>query len=105
MVTWARCALPTLRSPKAAGRSGGAIHFGGNSSGSRADFADDPIAALAHVAGAATAHAGLLDDRSGAVVVNRKSFAEIHLHGLVCYEYESAPEIIDGPLRPRRGIA
>jgi hypothetical protein len=37
------------------------------------------MAALAHAAGAAAPLASLLDDRRGAIVVLRKSFAEIHL--------------------------
>jgi hypothetical protein len=45
---------------------------------SRTGLADDPIAALANAPGAATALAGLLDDRRGAVVVHGKSFAENH---------------------------
>jgi hypothetical protein len=46
---------------------------------SRADFADEPIAAFAHMAGAATAHTGLLDDRWRPVVVHRKPFSEHHV--------------------------
>jgi len=59
-------------------RSGGALRCGIYSSRSRASLADNAIAALADAAGAATAHAGLLDDRGRTVVVNRKSFSEIH---------------------------
>jgi hypothetical protein len=68
--------------PLPVARSGGAIHFGVHFSSSGADFAGDLMAALADAAGAAAPLAGLLDDWRGAVVVLRKSFAEIHLTGL-----------------------
>jgi hypothetical protein len=63
---------------RVAGRSGAAFRFDRDPSRSRAGLADDPIAALADAAGAATAHAGLLRDRGGAIVVHRKPFAENH---------------------------
>jgi hypothetical protein len=49
---------------------------------SRADFADNPVAAFAYAASAAAAHAGLLDNWRSAIVVNRKAFAENHLNSL-----------------------
>jgi hypothetical protein len=55
-----------------------ALGFDGDPSRSRAGFADDAIAALANAAGAATPHAGLLDDRRHAVIMLCKSFAEGH---------------------------
>ena len=49
-----------------------------------ARFADDPIAALADAAGAATAHTGFLQDQGGAVVVPRKPpFSEIHFGNIL----------------------
>jgi hypothetical protein len=59
-------------------RSGRAILDDVQASRSGAGFADDAIAALADAAGAATAHAGLLNDRRGAIVVHRKAFSELH---------------------------
>ena len=47
-----------------------AVHRGTDLTDSRADSADDSIAAIEHAAGAATPHAGFLDDRGNAVVVN-----------------------------------
>ncbi|MGA8612273.1 MAG: hypothetical protein WB760_11240 [Xanthobacteraceae bacterium] len=63
----------------AKGRSGGfLLGHGFDLAGASADSADDSIAALAHAAGAATPHAGSLDDRGSAVIVDRKAFSECH---------------------------
>jgi hypothetical protein len=65
--------------PAGPARSGGAIPDDVYPSRAGTRFADDPIAALSDAAGAATAHAGFLEDRGGAVVVPRKPpFSEIH---------------------------
>jgi hypothetical protein len=62
------------------GRSAIGIRFDRDPSRSRAGLADDPIAALADAAGAATPYAGLLHDVRCAIVVHGKSFAESHLN-------------------------
>jgi hypothetical protein len=58
------------------------------------------------VAGAATPHAGLLDGRGDAIIVDRKAFSECHfLNSLLYAHCDSGPEIIDAALTPRREIA
>jgi len=58
--------------------SGGALRLGDYFSRSRASLADDAIATLEDATGAVTPHAGLLDDRGNAVVVDRKALSEYH---------------------------
>jgi hypothetical protein len=59
-------------------KSGGVLRWGFYAPRARASLANDAIAALADAAGAATAHASLLDNSGRAVVVNRKAFSENH---------------------------
>src|ERR1700685_4618186 len=69
------------------GQSGSSLlGHGIDPAGSRAGFADDSTAALAYTAGAATPHAGLLDDRGDTVVVDRKAFSECHFLNSLLYE-------------------
>jgi len=69
------------RYARSTARSRSAIPHDGYSSRTGARLANDPIAAFADAPGAATAHAGLLNDRGGAVVMVREPpFSEIHLN-------------------------
>jgi hypothetical protein len=64
------------------------------------------MAALTDAASAAAPLAGLQNDRRGAIVVLRKSFAEVHLdQPLCCTNVEKRGDIIDGLLRLRGRIA
>ena len=61
----------------------GLFCFDGYSSGPRASFAEDPVAALANAADAETPHAGLLGGRGDAIVMLRKpAFSEFHWYVL-----------------------
>jgi hypothetical protein len=72
--------LPTRRIIAGSARlSRGLLGLGDiDPAGAATCFADDAIAALADAAGAATSHAGLLDDRRNAAIVHRKAFSENH---------------------------
>jgi hypothetical protein len=87
-------------------RSGGEIFDGGDPSRSRAGLADEALAALADAAGAVAPHTGFLNDWRGPVIVNRKTFSEIHGNILrFTRSFASGRDIIGGALRPRRANA